>query len=116
MGRKFASKVKPLALCKWLATLACPPAQFKPRLCIPFCGTGSEAIGAILAGGWAEIHAIERELEYCEIAAARIAWWTKWAKLTGKDDPKEIRQLGELAEAREQWQDGERQTSLFDLF
>jgi len=107
--------VKPLSLCKWLAMLCLPPAQFEPRIAIPFCGSGSEVIGAILAGGWFEIHAIERELEYCEIAAARIAWWSKWYKWTGKDDPGEIRKLGKKAEAKEDWQDSKRQTSLFEL-
>lgn len=104
--------VKPLSLTKWLSTLCKPPDQCEPRICVPYAGTGSEIIGAALAG-WGEIHAIERELEYCEIAAARIAWWSKWAKLTGKAAPVEIRKLGEMAEAKTAWQGDERQLEMF---
>ncbi len=106
--------VKPLTLTRWLATLCRPPIALKPRICIPYAGSGSEAIGAILAG-WTEIHAIERELEYCEIAAARIAWWSKWSKLTNSTDPATIRKLGQAADAKVAQRGDERQTSMFDL-
>ena len=37
---------KPLALCRYLATLILPPIRETPRrLLVPFCGTGSEIIG-----------------------------------------------------------------------
>jgi predicted RNA methylase len=37
---------------------------------VPFSGSGSEAIGGMLAG-WDEVSGIEREEEYVEIARAR---------------------------------------------
>ena len=43
--------VKPIALAQWLATLLLPPEEYAPRrLLIPFAGSGSEGIGAGLAG------------------------------------------------------------------
>lgn len=67
--------VKPIALCRWLATLLLPPAEYAPRrIAIPFGGSGSEGIGAGLAG-WDEIVLIETEREYCDIAEARLPHW-----------------------------------------
>ena len=69
--------VKPLSLCRYLSTLLLPPAEYAPRrLLVPFCGSGSEAIGAMQAG-WDEIVAIEREAEYIEIGQARAEYWSK---------------------------------------
>lgn len=67
--------IKPLKLTRYLATLLLPPDMYAPRriLC-PFGGTGSEAIGAILAG-WEEVVYVEREIEYVRIAEARAAYW-----------------------------------------
>lgn len=66
---------KPLDLCRYLATLLLPPAEYAPRrILIPFAGVGSECIGAALAG-WDEVVGIEREAEYVEIGRARIAHW-----------------------------------------
>ena len=66
---------KPIALCKWLATLLLPPDEYAPRrLLIPFAGAASECIGALLAG-WDEIVGIELEAEYVAIGRARLAWW-----------------------------------------
>lgn len=68
--------VKPIALAKWLTSLLSPPVEYAPRrLLIPFLGSGSEAIGALLSGGFEEIVGIEREPEYVEIARRRIAYW-----------------------------------------
>ena len=53
-----------------LARLIMPPSG--GRLLVPFCGSGSEMIGAILAG-WTDVTGIEREAEYVEIARARVA-------------------------------------------
>jgi DNA modification methylase len=67
--------VKPIALTRWLATLLLPPAEYAPRrLLNPFAGSGSEAVGAILAG-WEHVTAIEREAEYVKIAQRRIEYW-----------------------------------------
>lgn len=72
--------IKPISLCKWLATLLLPPDSYSPRrLLIPFSGAGSEMIGATLAG-WDQIVGVEMESEYAAIAKARLAWWEQ--KLT----------------------------------
>lgn len=69
--------VKPIALARHLATLLLPPPEYAPRrLLVPFCGSGSEMIGAMLAG-WEEVVGIEQDAEYCELARARIAHWMR---------------------------------------
>lgn len=69
--------VKPIALCRWLATLLLPPKEYAPRrILVPFAGSGSEAIGARLAG-WDEIVLVEMDADYCEIAEARLAHWLR---------------------------------------
>ncbi len=67
--------VKPLALCRYLSTLILPPdLQSTRRLLVPYCGTGSEMIGAMQAG-WDEVLGIELSPEYIARAEARIDWW-----------------------------------------
>jgi hypothetical protein len=67
--------VKPIALARWLATLLLPPAAYAPRrVLVPFAGSGSEMIGAALAG-WEYVLGIDAEAEYCAIARARLAHW-----------------------------------------
>ena len=67
--------VKPIALAQWLATLLLPPEEYAPRrILIPFAGSGSEGIGAGLAG-WDEMTLIEMDPETCAIAEARLAHW-----------------------------------------
>jgi hypothetical protein len=67
--------VKPLALARHLATLLLPPDAYAPRrLFVPFAGSGSECIGATLAG-WDEVVGVELSDEYADIARARLAWW-----------------------------------------
>jgi hypothetical protein len=67
--------VKPIALTRWLATLLLPPPEYAPRrILVPFSGSGSEMIGAGLAG-WDEIIGVEMEPEYVAIAEARLAHW-----------------------------------------
>jgi hypothetical protein len=75
-ARNWHPTVKPaLSLCQWLATLLLPPAAYAPRrLLNPFSGSGSEAIGALLAG-WDAIVLVEREVEYLALAEARLAYW-----------------------------------------
>lgn len=69
--------IKPIALTRWLATLLLPPDPYAPRqILIPFSGSGSEGIGALLAG-FEEIVMIDSEQEYCEIAEARMEYWEK---------------------------------------
>jgi len=69
--------VKPLALCRYLANLILPPKGKLPRkLIVPYSGSGSEVIGAMMAG-WDEVLGIEIDPEYVEIARRRIAYWRK---------------------------------------
>ncbi len=76
MRRSSHPTVKPLKLTQWLATLLLPPDECAPRrILVPFAGSGSEMIGAALAG-WEDIIGIEMEKEYCDIADARIKYWT----------------------------------------
>lgn len=73
----FHPCVKPIALNKWLSKLILPPKRSDSRkLLVPFCGSGSEIIGAMRAG-WDEIVGIEGEAKYVEIANKRIEWWKK---------------------------------------
>lgn len=65
--------VKPIGLTRWLARLKLPPPRSAPkRLLVTYAGSGSEMIGGLLAG-WDEVVGIERELEFVEIARARVA-------------------------------------------
>ena len=69
--------IKPISLCKWIASLLLPPAEYAPRrILVPFCGSGSEMAGAALAG-WDEIVGIDNEPEYVAIAEARMRYWSK---------------------------------------
>ena len=90
--RNHHPTVKPIDLCRYLATLLLPPDSVKPRrLLVPFAGSGSEMIGAMLAG-WDEIVGIEQDKEqgYVAIAEARLDWW-KWAAEQSKlSDPMAI--------------------------
>lgn len=65
--------VKPLDLCRYLATLLLPAhaADEPRRMLVPFAGTGSEMIGALMAG-WEYIEGIELSEEYCELAERRF--------------------------------------------
>ena len=75
--------IKPIDLTRWLATLLIPPAEYAPRrILVPFSGSGSECIGAMLAG-WEEIVGIEMEEEYVKISKARLEHWGKAAKQLG---------------------------------
>ena len=64
--------VKPIALTEWLARLILPPERRDPRrIMVPYCGSGSEMIGAMRAG-WDEVWGIDCERQYVEIATRRI--------------------------------------------
>ena len=77
--------VKPLQLCRYLAALILPPKRDTPRrLLVPFCGTGSEIIGAVLAG-WDEIVGIEIDEESIRIAEQRIRHWVSGAGRLAND-------------------------------
>lgn len=74
-ARNVHPTVKPIDLCRYLATLILPPKRDTPRrLLVPFSGSGSEMIGALVAG-WDEVVGIELLPEYVEIAEARLRHW-----------------------------------------
>lgn len=94
MARNPHPCLKPIALTRWLATLLLPPPEYAPRrILIPFAGTGSEAIGALLAG-WDEVVMIDNNPEYCELAEARTRWWAGWSKQADTTEPKDILKAG----------------------
>jgi hypothetical protein len=71
--------VKPIRLAEYLARLILPPEGDGPRrLLVPFAGSGSEMIGALLEG-WDVVTGIEREAEYVDLARARVGWWAQFA-------------------------------------
>lgn len=73
--------VKPIALARWLAALLLPPDAYAPRrLLVPFCGSGSEMVGAGLVG-WEEITGIEFDADTCAIAEARLDHWLNRVQL-----------------------------------
>lgn len=64
--------VKPLRLCEYLARLILPPQQQSARrLLVPFSGSGSEMLGALMAG-WDQVTGIERDPTHCETAMQRL--------------------------------------------
>jgi hypothetical protein len=68
--------LKPIELTKHLSSLLLPPKQGDSlrKLLVPFSGSGSEMIGALLAG-WESVTGIERDAGFAEIAEARIEHW-----------------------------------------
>lgn len=73
--RNTHATVKPIDLARYLATLLLPPPEYGPRrLLNPFSGSGTELIGAGVAG-WEECQGIELMAEHVAIAKARAAWW-----------------------------------------
>jgi len=82
--------LKSISLCKWLAALLLPPKEYAPRrILIPFAGTFSEGIGAILAG-WDEVVGVEIHEDHCVMAEARAAFWSAMSQEAGTSDPKAI--------------------------
>lgn len=67
--------MKPLDLCRYLATMLLPSSGRKRRVLVPFCGSGSEVIGALLAG-WEYVVGIEQSAAYLRIADRRLRAWS----------------------------------------
>ena len=76
LRRNHHPTVKPIALTTYLAKLIMPPPHIDARILVPFAGSGSECIGAALAG-WRCVVGVEREAEYAAIARARLEHWTR---------------------------------------
>lgn len=67
--------LKPIALTTWLARLILPPPRVDGsprRILVPYCGAGSEMIGALLAG-WDDVTGIEMDPEYIAVCRARVS-------------------------------------------
>lgn len=74
-ARNAHPNVKPLDLVEWLAKLLLPPRRIDgaPRvLLVPYCGSGSEMIGALRAG-WDRVIGIERDSSFAELARERLS-------------------------------------------
>lgn len=68
--------IKPVSLNTYLASMLLPPEEYAPRrILVPFSGTGSEVIGAKLAG-WEDIVGVELEEESVDVSHKRIEYWT----------------------------------------
>ena len=67
--------VKSIDFAKHICTLLLPPdLGFKRRILVRFGGSGSEAIGALLAG-WDEVVVVELEQRSIDILVPRLMWW-----------------------------------------
>ena len=66
---------KPVDLCQRLAALILP-ASGSGRLLVPFAGSGSEMLGAVMAG-WGEVVGIEQTEEYVRTANRRLGIETR---------------------------------------
>lgn len=74
-GRNPHPTVKPLSINRYLSGLLLPPAEYAPRrIMVPFCGAGSEIIGALQAG-WDEAHGIDFTPSYLDVARKRLYYW-----------------------------------------
>lgn len=65
--------VKPIDLNRYFCAMMLPPAREESdrRLLVPYAGSGSEMVGALLAG-WDRVYGVELDADYCEIAEKRI--------------------------------------------
>lgn len=98
--RNIHPTVKSLELTRWLAALLLPPDAYAPRrLLVPFAGSGSEMIGALLAG-WDGVQGIEQSTEYAAIAWQRLAFWQDYAGL-GYEKAREYAEAKAELEARQ---------------
>lgn len=77
-ARNHHPTLKPINLATYFAEMLLPPARYsQPRRClVPFAGSATECIGAHMAG-FEEVHGIEREEPFVQIARARAEHWCK---------------------------------------
>jgi DNA modification methylase len=70
--------MKPISLCQYLSRLILPPDRHDKnnlrKILIPFAGSGSEVIGALLSS-WDYVEGIEMEETYVNIARQRCEYW-----------------------------------------
>ncbi len=110
LRRNSHPTLKPIQLTEYLAKLLLPPID-NSRLLVPFAGSGSEMIGAMLAK-WSHVTGIEMTDEYIPIAKARLKWWSSF-------DSYEAAKVSATSAARgqaiEEKKKASGQLSLFDL-
>jgi hypothetical protein len=104
--------IKSLELTRYLAKLLLQPGP-DARILVPFSGSGSEAIGAMLAG-WPEVVAIEGSEQWVEVVRRRAAFWKPLAEL-GARDAKIADLLGEFHQPLTNDDGDPRQRSLFSM-
>lgn len=105
--------VKNISLTYWLSTLLAPPPEYAPRrLLVPFCGSGSEMIGALLTGQWEHIQGVELMPEYVAIAEQRLAFWNRFADAGGDID--QVLQRAKRTDRQESHQKEVGQMSLWE--
>lgn len=75
--------IKSLELTRYLAKLLLQPGP-DARILVPFSGSGSEDIGAMLAG-WQHVVAIEQGEQWVEVNRRRAAFWKPLADLGARD-------------------------------
>lgn len=102
--------IKSLELTRYLARLLLQPGP-DAKILVPFSGSGSEAIGAMLAG-WPHVTAIEQSPQWVEVNRRRAAFWQPLAEL-GARDAKIGELLGEFHEKLPPVAGDARQGSLF---
>lgn len=79
--RNVHPTVKPVDLARYLAGLILPPELSETRtLLVPFSGSGSEMIGAMLAG-WDRVIGVEQVRGYALIARDRLRWWSQYTTI-----------------------------------
>ena len=105
--------VKPIELNRYLSSLLLPPDYYgnERRILIPFFGSGSEGIGATLAG-WPNITGVELTEEYIPIAEQRLKFWSGWAE-KGYSDPKEILKIEKKLQKLKKDEEESGQMSMF---
>lgn len=100
--KNFHPTVKPIVLGAWLGKLLLPPKS--GNLLNPFSGSGSEAIGTMIAG-WDRITTIEQDQAYYNLCRERTKVWKKFITEKGKETVYQAllnRRLRDLVESSQQ--------------
>lgn len=99
----------------YLAKLLLQPVVdgIKPRLLVPYAGTGSETIGAML-GGWERIDVFESSEQWCEAHQARFKFWKEIVEVGGKGKALEMLRARGMASGEDPEAEPD-QLSIFDL-
>ncbi len=81
-GNMHPTKKPVRLISEYIAPLILPPRHIKPRVFVPFFGSGSEGVGVMMAakalGVEVEIVGVENEVDYCVIGEGRMRWWGRF--------------------------------------